>query len=138
MTNHQIGIKIYTVRKGVELYRRMLWIMDTVREEKEITNVRLQELAGTDISNIMKVLEECGKVKSELRKEEYITRERWGYHGPLDEEGFEITDIPDTITIVYHEKPYVIKNPEKDPNQREYGEYKERVQVKRKYWCWVG
>lgn len=134
MTNKEIALKIPTVRKAKDMYMRMLMVMAFIEKNKEVTNLDLlQSVHATPM--ILEVLEQCGKIRKEIRKEETITVETHGYHGLLDENGFELVNVPDTIKVTYEEKEITIPNPFK--NKQEYGYYKKQVQVKRKYWIWV-
>lgn len=133
MTNKEIALKIPTVRKAKDMYMRMLMVMAFIEKNKEVSNLDLlQSVHATPM--ILEVLEQCGKIRQEIRKEEMITVERYGYHGPLDDNDVELTDQPDTITITYEGKTATITNPFK---AQKYGYYKREVQVKRKYWIWV-
>lgn len=133
MTNKEIALKIPTVRKAKDMYMRMLMVMAFIEKNKEVTNLDLlQSVHATPM--ILEVLEQCGKIRKEIRKEETITVEMHGYHGPLDDNDVELTNEPDTITITYAGKTATIPNPFKTQT---YGFYKKEVQVKRKYWIWV-
>ena len=134
MTNREIALNIYTVRKAKNMYMKMLAVMAFIEQNKEVTNLDLIESTSATPA-ILEALEQGGKIRKEVRKEEAITVEAWGYHGPLDDNGFEFPDGPDTITITYEGKEAIIPNPFK--TKREYGTYKKRVQVNRKYWIWV-
>ena len=133
MTNKEIALKIPTVRKAKDMYMRMLMVMAFIEKNKEVSNLDLlQSVHATPM--ILEVLEQCGKIRKEIRKEEMIKVEMYGYHGPLDDNDVELTDQPDTITITYEGKTATIPNPFKT---QKYGYYKKEVQVKRKYWIWV-
>ena len=133
MTNKEIALKIPTVRKAKDMYMRMLMVMAFIEKNKEVSNLDLlQAVHATPM--ILEVLEQCGKIRKEIRKEEMIKVEMYGYHGPLDDNDVELTDQPDTITITYEGKTATIPNPFKTQT---YGYYKKEVQVKRKYWIWA-
>lgn len=133
MTNKEIALKIPTVRKAKDMYMRMLMVMAFIEKNKEVTNLDLlQSVHATPM--ILEVLEQCGKIRKEIRKEETITVEMHGYHGPLDDNDVELTNEPDKITITYEGRTATIANPFKTQT---YGYYKKQVQVKRKYWIWV-
>ncbi len=134
MTNKEMALNIPTVRKAKDMYMRMLQVMAFIEENKEVSNVNLfQSTSAT--STILEVLELCGKIRKEIRKEETITVETWGYHGALDSNGVELPDGPEFITITYEGREATIPNPFKA--EEEYGRYKKQVQVKRKYWIWA-
>lgn len=130
-----MALNIPTVRKAKDMYMRMLRVMAFIEENKEVSNLDLiQSLGATPI--ILEVLEQCGKIRKEIRKEGMITIETRGYHGPLDKNKMELPDNePETITIDYEGRKATIPNPFKF--REEYGYYKKQVQVKRKYWIWA-
>ena len=130
-----MALNIYTVRKAKNMYMKMLKVMAFIEENKEISNQELiQSTRATPV--ILEALEQGGKIRKEIRKEETITVEVRGYHGPLDNNEIELPNNgPDTITITYEGRTATIPNPFKD--KQEYGYYKKQVQVKRKYWIWV-
>lgn len=134
MTNKEMALNIYTVRKAKDMYMKMLAVMAFIEQNKEVANLDLIESTGAT-PTILEALEQGKKIRQEIRKEETITVEAWGYHGPLDDNEIELPDGPDTITITYEGRTATIPNPFKD--KREYGHYKKQVQVKRKYWVWV-
>lgn len=134
MTNKEMALNIYTVRKAKDMYMKMLAVMVFIEQNKEVTNLDLIESTGAT-PTILEALEQGKKIRQEIRKEETITVEAYGYHGPLDDNDIELPDGPDTITITYEGRTATIPNPFKD--KREYGDYKKRVQVRRKYWVWV-
>lgn len=134
MTNKEVALNIYTVRKAKNMYMKMLEVMAFIEKNKEVTNLDLIASTGAT-STILEALEQGGKIRTEIRKEETITVKAWGYHGLLNENGVEISDGPDTITITYEGRTATIPNPFKD--KQEWGSYKKQVQVKRKYWVWV-
>ena len=134
MTNKEMALNIYTVRKAKNMYMKMLEVMAFIEENKEVANLDLIVSTGAT-PVILEVLEQSKKIRAEIRKEETITIEKHGYHGPLDDDGIELPNGPDTITIVYEGRTATIPNPFK--NNQEYGYYKKQVQVKRKYWVWV-
>lgn len=134
MTNKEMALNIPTVRKAKDMYMRMLMVMAFIESNKEVSNLDL--IQSTSVTpTILEVLEQCGKIRKEIRKEETITVEKWGHHGQLDDNGFELSDEPDTITITYEGRTANIPNPFK--NKQVYGLYKKQIQVKRKYWVWV-
>lgn len=134
MTNKEVALNIYTVRKAKDLYMKLLRVMAFIEKNKEVANLDLFKATGAT-STILEALEQSGKIRKEIRKEETITVETWGYHGPLDDNGIELPDGPDTITITYEGREATIPNPFKA--KEEYGSYKAKVQVRRKYWIWV-
>lgn len=134
MTNKEMALNIYTVRKAKNMYMKMLKVMAFIEENKEVTNLDLIESTGAT-PVILEALEQGKKIRKEIRKEETITVEAWGYHGPLDNNEIELPDGPDTITITYEGREATIPNPFK--TKREYGAYKKQIQVNRKYWIWV-
>jgi len=134
MTNKEVALNIYTVRKAKDMYMKMLGVMAFIEKNKEVANLDLFD-ATHATSTILEALEQGGKIRKEIRKEEMITVEVWGYHGPLDENGIELPDGPETITITYEGREATIPNPFR--TKEEYGLYKKQVQVKRKYWVWV-
>lgn len=135
MTNKEIALNIPTVSKAKDMYMRMLQVMAFIEENKEVSNVDL--IDSTSVTPIiLEVLEQCGKIRKEIRKEETITVECRGSHGSLDDNGMELPDNePETITINYKGRKATIPNPFKF--REEYGRYKKQIQVKRKYWIWV-
>ena len=135
MTNKEMALNIPTVSKAKDMYMRMLQVMAFIQENKEVSNVDL--IDSTSVTPIiLEVLEQCGKIRKEIRKEEMITIETRGYHGPLDDNGMELPDNePETITINYEGRKATIPNPFKF--REEYGRYNKQIQVKRKYWIWV-
>lgn len=134
MTNKEMALNIYTVRKAKDMYMRMLQVMAFIEENKEVSNLDLkQHVNATPV--ILEVLKQCGKIRKEIRKEETVTVETWGYHGPLDNNGVELPTGPETITITYEGREATIPNPFRA--EEEYGKYKKQVQVKRKYWIWA-
>ena len=134
MTNKEIALNIPTVNKAKYMYMKLFGTMAFIKENKEVSNLDLiQATCATPI--ILEVLEQSGKIRTEIRKEETITVETRGYHGPLDENGIELPDGPDTITITYEGREATIPNPFKA--KMKYGYYKKQVQVRRKYWIWV-
>jgi len=130
-----MALNIYTVRKAKDMYMKMLGVMAFIEKNKEVTNLDLFQATGAT-STILETLEQGGKIRKEIRKEETITVEARGYHGPLDDNEMELPEGPDTITITYEGRTATIPNPFK--NKQEYGCYKKQVQVTRKYWVWVG
>lgn len=134
MTNNEMALNIYTVRKAKNMYMKMLQVMAFIEENKEVANLDLIESTGVT-PVILEALEQGGKIRKEIRKEETIIVEAHGYHGPLDDNEIEMPDGPNTITITYEGRTATIPNPFKD--KHEYGNYKKRVQVRRKYWVWV-
>ena len=135
MTNKEMALNIPTVRKAKDMYMRMLMVMAFIEKNKEITNLDLFLSTGATPA-ILEALEQGGKIRKEVRKEETIIIEARGYHGPLDENGVELFDkSDDTITVTYQGKEVTIPNPFKA--EPEYGTYKKQIQVKRKYWLWV-
>jgi len=135
MTNKEVALNIYTVRKAKDMYMKMLGVMAFIEKNKEVTNLDLFQATGAT-STILEALEQGGKIRKEIRKEETITVEARGYHGPLDDNEMELPAGPDTITITYEGRTATIPNPFK--NKQEYGYYKKQIQVTRKYWVWVG
>ena len=135
MTNKEMALNIYTVRKAKNMYMKMLAVMTFIEKNKEVANLDLIIATGAT-PVILEALEQGGKIHKEIRKEETITVETCGYHGQLDDNGFELTDEPDTITITYEGRTANIPNPFK--NNQKYGPYKKQIQVRRKYWVWVG
>lgn len=136
MTTKEIATSIYTIRKAQSMFATLIHVMDTIKERKEITNVELQSMFHHGIQTVLEALEDCGKIRHENRKEETITIDKYGWHGPLDKDGFEI-QMPDTITVTYAGQELTIPNPYKVRAQCERGEYKFKFQVTRKYWQWV-
>lgn len=135
MTNKEMALNIPTVRKAKNMYMTMLEVMAFIEKNKEVTNQDL--FYYTDVTSvILEALEQGGKIRKEIRQEETITIEAWGYHGQLDDNEFELPDGPETITITYEGRKATIPNPFRA--KQEYGHYKKHVQVKRKYWVWVG
>lgn len=134
MTNREMALNIYTVRKAKDMYMKMLAVMTFIEENKEVSNLDLIE-ATSATPAILEALEQGGKIRKEIRKEETIIVEARGYHGLLDDNEIELPDGPDTITITYEGRTATIPNPFK--NKQEYGYYKKQIQVKRKYWVWV-
>lgn len=135
MTNKEMALNIYTVRKAKSMYMKMLEVMAFIEKNKEVTNLNLIDAThATPV--ILEALEQGKKIRQEIRKEETITVESYGYHGPLDNNGIELPEGPDTITITYEGRTATIPNPFK--NKQEYGLYKKQIQVTRKYWVWVG
>ena len=134
MTTKEIALNIPTVRKAKNMYMKMLAVMEFIEKNKEVSNLDLA-LSTSPTPVILEVLEQCGKIRKEVRKEETITVEEWGYHGQLDKDGFEVPDGPETITITYGGAEATIPNPFR--TKKEYGSYKKRVQVRRKYWIWA-
>lgn len=135
MTNKEVALNIYTVRKAKDMYMKMLGVMAFIEKNKEVANLDLFN-ATHATSTILEALEQGGKIRKEIRKEETITVETRGYHGPLDDNGIELPDNePETITIDYEGRKATIPNPFKF--REEYGRYNKQVQVKRKYWIWV-
>lgn len=134
MTNREMALNIYTVRKAKDMYMKMLAVMTFIEENKEVSNLDLIE-ATSATPAILEALEQGGKIRKEIRKEETIIVEAHGYHGLLDDNEIELPDGPDTITITYEGRTATIPNPFK--NKQEYGYYKKQIQVKRKYWVWV-
>ena len=138
MTTNEIALQIPTVRNARDMYMRMLLVMDVIKQHKVISNVELKKQVNGGLTTILDVLESCGKIRRELRKEETFIAERLGYHWPLDQEGFEIIDNDkDTIIVLFEGKEIEIPNPFKGRRPMEYGAFKEKVQVVRKYWIWV-
>ena len=135
MTNKEMALNIYTVRKAKNMYMKMLAVMTFIEKNKEVANLDLTIATGAT-PVILEALEQGGKIRKEIRKEETITIEVRGYHGPLDDDGIELPSGPDTITITYEGKTATIPNPFK--NKQDYGNYKKQIQVRRKYWVWVG
>lgn len=133
MTNKEMALNIPTVRKAKDMYIRMLMVMAFIEKNKEVSNLDLFHSTGAT-PVILEALEQGGKIRKEIRKEETITIEKRGYHRPLDNNGFELPDGPDTITVTYEGRTAIIPNPFRD---KEYGPYKKQFQVKRKYWIWV-
>lgn len=133
MTNKEMALNIYTVRKAKDMYMRMLQVMAFIEENKEVSNLDLRQVGAT--STILEALELGGRIRHEIRKEETVTVETWGYHGPLDNNGVELPTGPETITITYEGREATIPNPFRA--KEEYGKYKKRIQVKRKYWIWA-
>lgn len=129
-----MALNIYTVRKAKNMYMKMLKVMAFIEENKEVANLDLIESTGAT-PVILEALEQGGKIRKEIRKEETITVEARGYHGPLDDNEIELPDGPNTITITYEGRTATIPNPFK--NKQEYGYYKKQIQVNRKYWIWV-
>lgn len=134
MTNKEMALNIYTVRKAKDMYMKMLAVMAFIEKNKEVTNLNLFQATGAT-PTILEALEQGGKIRKEIRKEETIVVEARGYHGLLDDNEIELPEGPDTITITYEGRTATIPNPFK--NKMEYGNYKKQVQVKRKYWIWV-
>ena len=134
MTNKEVALNIYTVRKAKNMYMKMLEVMAFIEKNKEATNLDLIASTGAT-STILEALEQGGKIRKEIRKEETITVEAYGYHGPLDSNEIELPNGPETITITYEGRKATIPNPFR--NKQEYGSYKKQVQVKRAYWVWV-
>lgn len=134
MTNKEMALNIYTIRKAKNMYMKMLKVMAFIEENKEVANLDLIESTGAT-PVILEALEQGKKIRKEIRKEETITVEARGYHGPLDDNEIELPSGPDTITITYEGRTATIPNPFK--NKQEYGYYKKQVQVNRKYWIWV-
>ena len=135
MTQTEIALSIPTVRKAKDMYMKMLQVMEFIAKNKEVSNLDLIQFTSVT-PTILEALEEGGKIRKEIRKEEMITIEARGYHGPLDENKVELPyNEPDTITINYEGREATIPNPFKV--KEEYGYYKKQVQVKRKYWIWV-
>lgn len=134
MTNKEMALNIYTIRKAKNMYMKMLKVMAFIEENKEVANLDLIESTGAT-PVILEALEQGKKIRKEIRKEETIIVEARGYHGPLDDNKIELPDGPDTITITYEGRTATIPNPFK--NKQEYGYYKKQVQVNRKYWIWV-
>ena len=134
MTNKEIALNIYTVRQAKNMYMKMLEVMAFMEKNKEVSNLDLIVSTGAT-PVILEALEQGKKIRTEIRKEEMITVEKYGYHGLLDDNGIELPKVPDTITITYEGRTATIPNPFK--NKQEYGYYKKQVQVKRKYWVWV-
>ena len=134
MTNKEMALNIPTVRKAKDMYMRMLKVMTFIEKNKEASNLDLFQATGAT-PVILEALEQSGKIRKEIRKEETITIERYGYHRPLDNNGFELPNGPDTITITYEGRTATIENPFRA--KQEYGKYKKQIQVKRKYWIWV-
>lgn len=138
MTTKEIATSIYTIRKAQSMFTTLIRVMDIIKERKEITNVELQSMFPRSIQTMVDALECCGKIHHENRKEETITIDRRGYHAPLDENGFEIQmHDAETITVSYEGKELTIPNPFKAHTKYEYGDYKIKIQVTRKYWQWV-
>lgn len=135
MTNKEMALNIYTVRKAKNMYMKMLAVMTFIEKNKEVANLDLIIATGAT-PVILEALEQGGKIRKEIRKEETITVEVRGYHGPLDDDGIELPSGPDTITITYEGRTATIPNPFK--NKQDYGNYKKQIQVRRKYWVWVG
>lgn len=134
MTNKEMALYIDTVRQAKNMYMKMLEVMAFIEKNKEVSNLDL--IASTGATPvILEALEYGKKIRMEIRKEEMITVEKLGYHGLLDDNGIELSGVPDTITITYEGRTATIPNPFK--NKQEYGCYKKQVQVKRKYWVWV-
>jgi len=135
MTNNEIALSIPTIRSAKDMYMKLLQVMAFIEKNKEVSNQDLIHSTRAT-STILEALEQGGKIRKEIRKEETITVEAHGYHGPLDENEVELPySEPDTITINYEGKEATIPNPFKLKEQ--YGYYKKQVQVKRKYWIWV-
>lgn len=134
MTNKEMALNIYTVRKAKSMYMKMLEVMAYIESHKEVANLDLIH-ATEATSTILEVLELCGKIRKEIRKEETVTVETCGYHRLLDNDGVELPDGPETITITYEGREATIPNPFRA--EETYGTYKKRVQVKRKYWIWA-
>lgn len=134
MINNEMALNIYTVRKAKNMYMKMLAVMAFIEEHKEVANLDLINSTGAT-STILEALEQGGKIRKEIRKEETITIKAWGYHRQLDDNGFEFPDGPDTITITYEGRTATIPNPFND--RQKYGYYKKQIQVNRKYWIWV-
>lgn len=135
MTNNEIALSIPTIRSAKDMYMKLLQVMAFIEKNKEVSN---QDLIHSTCatSTILEALEQGGKIRKEIRKEETITIEAHGYHGPLDENEVELPySEPDTITINYKGREATIPNPFKV--KEVYGYYKKQVQVKRKYWIWV-
>ena len=140
MTNEQIGKTIYTVYKAEQMYTRLLQVINIMQEVKEISNVELNTRVHGNIAIMMKVLEKCGKVTHENRKEGFVTIEKYGLHGPLNDEGFEIendTEEPRFIEVQYKGKTFTIENPEYKEHETR-GAYYKKIPVTRKYWHWEG
>ena len=140
MTNEQIGKTIHTVYKAEQMYTRLLQVINIMQEVKEISNVELNTRVHGNINVMMKALEKCGKVTHENRKEELITIEDYGFHGPLDAEGFEIEigiKEPRFIEVQYKDKTITVENPEYEKHGT-YGYYNKKIPVTRKYWHWEG
>lgn len=135
MTNKEMAQNIYTVRKAKSMYMKMLAVMAFIEKNKEVANLDLIVATGAT-PVILEALEQGEKIRKEIRKEETITVEVRGYHGPLDDDGVELPNGPDTITITYEGRTATIPNPFRC--KQEYGYYKKQIQVKRKYWVWVG
>jgi len=136
MTTKEIATSIYTIRKAQDMFTTMIRVMDVIKERKEITNKELQAMFPHSIQTMLVALKCCGKIRQENRKEETITVDKFGYHGPLDKDGFEIP-MPDTITVTYEGHEMNIPNPFKTCTKDKYGDYKMKIQVTRKYWQWV-
>lgn len=135
MTNNEIALSIPTIRSAKDMYMKLLQVMAFIEKNKEVSNQDLIDSTRAT-STILEALEQGGKIRKEIRKEETITVEAHGYHGPLDENGVELPySEPDTITINYEGRKATIPNPFKV--KEVYGYYKKQVQVKRKYWQWV-
>lgn len=134
MTNKEMALNIYTVRKAKNMYMKMLKVMAFIEQNKEVANLDLIEATGAT-PVILEALEQGGKIRKEIRKEETIIVEAHGYHGLLDDNEIELPDGPDTITITYEGRTATIPNPFK--NKQEYGYYKKQIQIKRKYWIWA-
>jgi len=130
-----MALNIYTVRKAKNMYMKMLAAMTFIEKNKKVANLDLTIATGAT-PVILEALEQGGKIRKEIHKEETITVEVRGYHGPLDDDGFELPSGPDTITITYEGRTATIPNPFK--NKQDYGNYKKQIQVRRKYWVWVG
>lgn len=136
MNTKEVATRIYTILKAQEMLATLLGVMDVIKEQKEISNVELQSMFPHNIKTMVDALESCGKIRHENRKEETIIIEKRDYHGPLDKDGFEI-QMSDTITITYEGQEMTIQNPFKIRAHWEYGDYKKKIQVTRKYWQWV-
>ena len=135
MTNNEIALTIPTIRSAKDMYMKLLQVMAFIEKNKEVSNQDLIHSTHAT-STILEALEQGGKIRKEIRKEETITVEAHGYHGPLDENEVELPySEPDTITINYEGRKATIPNPFKV--KEVYGYYKKQVQVKRKYWIWV-
>lgn len=138
MKNQEEFIKtsIPTVRHGFEMYDRMFRLIDFMARVGTISRVKLEEELDFPVKTLMDYLEMYGKVQAENRPEEFIEIEDFDYIY-FDKKGHK---IPSKIKIIYNNKEYEIDNPELIENYSRYKKVKQRkkIQVKRKYYTWVG
>ena len=127
---------VSTVRKGYQMMETMLKIIDILQHSDFVAGTALEKQIDTPVKASLEWLEQLGKVKTEKRKEEFITVTNEEYVW-RDKNG---NILPKTVTITFDGNEYMFPNPkikEMDTRGR-WEKVEKQVQVTRKYYKWVG